>query len=189
MISRAPSHESQHIDANFTRSYRSSAARSLSSSSAEGQLVHRVVQKSAFRTKHEARRRAEVFVGAREMDVGDWVLLVIHVGDSRPGVQLALRATDVVFPPWRVIGRVTANDPNSPMTAFCPENAALMAVNSALPRLIRGRSGRLGVDAVMVYAGLGSPKEVCTTNTYCLRYSLPYHCYCVIARLLYRRGE
>jgi hypothetical protein len=35
-------------------------------------------------------------------------------------------------------------------------------VSSALPRLIRGRSGRLGVDAVMVYAGLlGSLKEVC----------------------------
>ena len=50
------------------------------------------------------------------------------------------------------------------MTAFCPENATFVAVSSALPRLIRGRFGRLGVDAVMVCAGLGSPKEVCIVS-------------------------
>lgn len=37
----------------------------------------------------------------------------------------------------------------SPMIAFCPANAALVAVMSAFPRLISGRSGRLGVEAVM----------------------------------------
>lgn len=45
-MSRAPSHESQHIEANLTFLYRSSAASSLRLSSASGQLVHLVVQKS-----------------------------------------------------------------------------------------------------------------------------------------------
>ena len=35
------------------------------------------------------------------------------------------------------------------MIAFCPANAVLVAVMSAFPRLISGRSGRLGVEAVM----------------------------------------
>jgi len=35
------------------------------------------------------------------------------------------------------------------MIAFRPANAALVAVMSAFPRLISGRSGRLGVEAVM----------------------------------------
>ena len=35
------------------------------------------------------------------------------------------------------------------MTVFSPEKAVFVAVNSAFPRLTRGRSGRLG-DAVMV---------------------------------------
>ena len=35
------------------------------------------------------------------------------------------------------------------MIALCPANAVLVAVMSAFPRLISGRSGRLGVEAVM----------------------------------------
>ena len=35
------------------------------------------------------------------------------------------------------------------MIAFRPANAALVAVMSAFARLISGRSGRLGVEAVM----------------------------------------
>ena len=38
---------------------------------------------------------------------------------------------------------------NVPMTVFSPEKAVLVAVNSAFPRLVRGRSGRLG-EPVMI---------------------------------------
>ena len=38
---------------------------------------------------------------------------------------------------------------HSPMTVFSPANADLVAVNSAVPRLVRGKSGR-SVDAVIV---------------------------------------
>ena len=40
----------------------------------------------------------------------------------------------------------------SPMTVFSPENAALVAVNSAFPRLVIGRSGKFG-EAVMFVVG------------------------------------
>lgn len=36
------------------------------------------------------------------------------------------------------------------MTVFWPEKAALVAVNSAFPRLVRGRFGNLSEDALMV---------------------------------------
>jgi hypothetical protein len=36
------------------------------------------------------------------------------------------------------------------MTVFFPENAVLVAVNSAFPRLVRGRFGNLGEEALMV---------------------------------------
>ncbi len=42
------------------------------------------------------------------------------------------------------------DDYNSPMTVFWPENAFLVAVNSAFPRLRRGRFGNLGEEALMV---------------------------------------
>ena len=38
----------------------------------------------------------------------------------------------------------------SPMIAFCPANAEIVVVMSAFPRLISGKLGRLGVEAVMV---------------------------------------
>ena len=38
---------------------------------------------------------------------------------------------------------------NLPMTVFSPENAAVVAVNSALPRFVRGRLGRSN-DPVIV---------------------------------------
>ena len=43
---------------------------------------------------------------------------------------------------------------NLPMTVFWPENAALVAVNSAFPRLVRGRFGNLGEEALMVMVWL-----------------------------------
>jgi hypothetical protein len=36
------------------------------------------------------------------------------------------------------------------MIAFCPANAEIVVVMSAFPRLISGKLGRLGVEAVMV---------------------------------------
>ena len=44
---------------------------------------------------------------------------------------------------------------NAPMTVFSPEKAVLVAVNSAFPRSVRGRSGRLG-EPVMInsYGGV-----------------------------------
>jgi hypothetical protein len=37
---------------------------------------------------------------------------------------------------------------HSPITVFCPENAAFVAVSSAFPRLVRGKLGSL--EALMV---------------------------------------
>ena len=38
---------------------------------------------------------------------------------------------------------------NAPMTVFSPEKAVLVAVKSAFPRLVRGRSGRLGEPVII----------------------------------------
>ena len=38
---------------------------------------------------------------------------------------------------------------NAPMTVFSPEKAVLVAVNSAFPRLVRGRSGRLDEPVII----------------------------------------
>ena len=124
MILRAPSQESQHIETNLIFLYRSSPARSLSLSSASGQLVHLVVQKSVCS-----------FCDTDIMILCEFVSVLEEAGNDN---RFAYRATRHV------------DDCNSPMTVFWPENAALEAVNSAFPRLVRGRFGNLGEEALMV---------------------------------------
>ena len=106
------------MDANLTFLYRSSPARSLSLSSASGQLVHLVVQKSALFAINNMWVREE--------------------GGDTMTPRLAYRTKRHV------------DGFNSPITVFWPENAALVAVNSALPRLVRGKFGILGEEALMV---------------------------------------
>jgi hypothetical protein len=47
---------------------------------------------------------------------------------------------------------------NLPMTVFWPTKASLVAVNSALPMLVRGQAGSFEGELILLFIGV-SPKE------------------------------